>query len=97
MALEPIEARIDEAARWDGLHGIQAWGLDDQDPKSLIRQYRRRWEIEACFRTHKHDLKIRPVFHWKPRRIRAHIAICYMAFCCLAAFTSSTGHQGSRR
>ena len=77
------EARIAEAARWDGLHGIQAWGLDDQDPKSLIRQYRRRWEIEACFRTNKHDLKIRPVFHWKPRRIRAHIAICYMAFCCL--------------
>ena len=77
------EARMAEAARWDGLHGIQAWGLDDQDPMSLIRQYRRRWEIEACFRTNKHDLKIRPVFHWKPRRIRAHIAICYMAFCCL--------------
>ena len=77
------DARMAEAARWDGLHGIQAWGLDDQDPKSLIRQYRRRWEIEACFRTNKHDLKIRPVFHWKPRRIRAHIAICYMAFCCL--------------
>ena len=77
------EAKIAEAQRWDGLHGIKAWGLDDLDPQSLIRQYRRRWEIEACFRTNKHDLKIRPVFHWKPRRIRAHIAICYMAFCCL--------------
>ena len=77
------ETKINEAARWDGLHGLKAWGLDDQDPKSLIRQYRRRWEIEACFRTNKHDLKIRPIFHWKPRRIRAHLAICYMAFCCL--------------
>ena len=77
------EAKINEATRWDGLHGLQAWGLDDSDPRALIRQYRRRWEIEACFRTNKHDLKIRPIFHWKPRRIRGHIAICYMAFCCL--------------
>ena len=77
------ETKINQAARWDGRHGLKAWGLDDQDPTSLIRQYRRRWEIEACFRTNKHDLKIRPVFHWKPRRIKAHMAICYMAFCCL--------------
>ena len=38
--------------------------------------------IEACFRTNRHDLRIRPVFHWKDRRIRGHIALCYMAFCC---------------
>ena len=81
--VELNEDKIAEAARWDGLHGIKAWGLDDQDPQSLIKQYHLRWEIEACFRTNKHDLKIRPIFHWKPRRIRAHIAICYMAFCCL--------------
>ena len=34
----------------------------------------------------KHDLKIRPIYHWTPQRVRgvqAHIAICYMAFCCL--------------
>ncbi len=23
---------------------------------------------------------MRPIFHWKPERIKAHIAICYMAF-----------------
>ena len=23
---------------------------------------------------------MRPIFHWKPERIRAHVAICYMAF-----------------
>jgi len=28
------------------------------------------------------NLAIRPVFHWENRRIRAHIAICCMAFCC---------------
>ena len=28
----------------------------------------------------KHDLKVRPVYHWTPRRTRAHMAIAYMAF-----------------
>ena len=81
--IELNEDRIAEAARWDGLRGIKAWGLEDQDPQSLILQYRRPWRIAEHFRTNKHDLKVRPIFHWKPQRIQAHIAICYMAFCCL--------------
>jgi len=76
-------ARIKEAARWDGLHAILVHGADDLPPAEAVARYRQLWEIEACFRTNKHDLKIRPVHHWKPRRIRAHVALCYMAFCCL--------------
>ena len=75
--------KVEKAARWDGIHGIVAWGLETSDPRELVRRYRRLWEIEACFRTNKHDLKIRPIYHWKPKRVRAHIAICYMAFCCV--------------
>ncbi len=52
-------------------------------PRDLIIHYRKLVEFEACFRTNKHDLKIRPVFHRLDRRVRAHVAICYMAFCCL--------------
>ena len=51
--------------------------------KQLLAQYRQLWHIEYGFRTNKHDLRIRPIYHWTPRRIRAHIAICYMAFCCV--------------
>ncbi len=75
--------RIDAAARWDGLHAILVHGSDDLTPEAAIAKYHQLWQIKACFRTNKHDLKIRPVYHWTPRRIRAHIAICYMAFCCL--------------
>ncbi len=75
--------KVEAAARWDGLSGIVAWGHDDTDARELVLQYRRLWQIEACFRNNKHDLKIRPIFHWAERRVRAHIAICYMAFCCL--------------
>jgi transposase len=37
--------------------------------------------VEAAFRVTKHDLSVRPVYHWKPSRIKAHIAICYCAYC----------------
>ena len=82
------EARVDEtkikrAAQWDGLHAIVAYGNDEMNVSQLLKQYQQLWEIEHCFRTNKHDLKIRPIFHWVPRRIHAHLAICYMAFCCM--------------
>ena len=28
----------------------------------------------------KSNLSIRPVYHWSPERVKAHFAICYMAF-----------------
>jgi len=52
--------------------GLSKRGCDAADPHNLIGQYRRLAEIEACFRTNKHD-----------RRIRAHIALCYRTFCCV--------------
>jgi len=71
---------VAEAARWDGLRGIVAWNCGETDPRDLVIQYRRLSEIEACFRTNRHDLAIRPVFHWKERRVRATVAIRHMAF-----------------
>jgi transposase len=83
-ASKPVldEARIAEDALWDGLHGIIT-NIREVKPESLIARYARLWIIEESFRIQKHLLKVRPVFHWKPRRIQAHIAICYMAFAIL--------------
>ncbi len=77
------EEKIARIAVWDGLKGIVAWGCHDRDPRDLVVQYRQLAEIEACFRTSKHDLRIRSISHWKEHRVRSHLAICYMAFCCL--------------
>ena len=74
---------IRRMAAWDGLRGIVAWGCEAMDARDLVVQYRQLSTNEACFRINKHDRKIRPVFHWKERRVRSHLAICYMAFCCL--------------
>jgi transposase len=36
--------------------------------------------VEESFRINKHDLLIRPIFHWSEQKIKAHIAIAFMAF-----------------
>jgi len=36
--------------------------------------------IECAFRDVKDTFKIRPIFHWTPFRVRAHIFICFLAF-----------------
>lgn len=73
------ENKVDNAAQWDGLHGIIT-NIRDDSPASLIARYARLWVIEESFRINKHTLEMRPIFHWAPPRIHAHIAICYMTF-----------------
>lgn len=73
------ENKIARDAQWDGLHGIIT-NIAHDSPESLIARYARLWVIEESFRINKHTLQMRPIFHWKPKRIHAHIAICYMTF-----------------
>jgi transposase len=73
------ENKIDKNSRWDGLHGIIT-NVKDKTPAELLTRYRELWKIEEAFRINKHDLRLRPIYHWKPARIKAHISICYIAF-----------------
>src|SRR3989304_2966332 len=36
-------------------------------------------EVEDSFRTEKHDLGMRPIFHRKQERTQAHILVCFLA------------------
>ncbi len=76
------EAKLLEESKWDGLHGVIT-NLQDKEPKEVLTHYRGLWEIEESFRISKHDLKVRPIFHWVPQRVRAHLAIAFMAFSCV--------------
>lgn len=73
------QARIEADARYDGLHGVIA-NLKEDAAHTILTRYRGLWQIEEAFRVNKHDLKMRPIFHWTPSRIKAHIAICFIAF-----------------
>lgn len=77
-------ARIDEEkitrdAKWDGHHGVIT-NLESESANQILDRYRNLWQIEEAFRINKHDLKMRPIYHWTPSRVKAHISICYVAY-----------------
>jgi transposase len=76
------QTKIQEAARWDGLLGIVT-NIQDSTPADLLSHYRGLWQVEESFRINKHDLKMRPIYHWSPHRVKAHIAISFIAFVCV--------------
>ena len=80
--LELDDDKIKEDARWDGLKGIVT-NAPDMCHSELFDRYRELKRIEESFRITKQDIKVRPVFQWKPERVKAHVAIAYMAFACV--------------
>src|SRR5690606_30719411 len=59
------EDKIAQDAAWDGLHAIVT---NDREASAadLLARYRRLWVIEESFRTIKHSLSVRPIYHFKP-------------------------------
>ena len=76
------EEKYEQSARFDGLHGVIT-NVKDLSNSEVVEHYKRLWQIEECFRISKHDLKIRPIYHWTPKRIKAHILICFIALTCV--------------
>lgn len=72
------EEKIAQDAQWDGLHAV----ISNKKLKGIeaYSYYRRLWVIEESFRINKHNLKMRPIYHFTPSRVQAHILLCYMVF-----------------
>jgi len=77
--IELNEAKIDEDSKWDGLHGVIT-KVNHLSNQEILNQYKNLWQVEDAFRITKHDLKVRPIYHWKPHRVKAHLAISFTAF-----------------
>ena len=73
------EEKIEADSRFDGLKGLIT-NDSKLSKEEIIDQYANLWVVEESFRINKHDLRIRPIFHFKQNRIKAHIAICFMAY-----------------
>lgn len=72
-------SKIENDAAWDGLHGVIT-NIREQDASAILGRYAGLWRIEESFRINKHTLSMRPIYHFKPERIKSHIALCFMAF-----------------
>jgi len=54
--------------------------LTDIDPQTLWRRYIQLTEAEWAFRIAKDELVIRPIWHQKTDRVKAHILVCFLAY-----------------
>ena len=72
------EQKIIEDQKWDGLKGY--FTNTDLSPNAVYEQYRGLWAIERAFRVTKGTIELRPMFHFTPKRIQAHVAICFVAY-----------------
>jgi len=68
--------------KWEEkIDGVLVLETSDQglSPSEVVRQYKNLQDLERCFRTLKSSLELRPMYHWTPDRIRAHVFICVIA------------------
>lgn len=86
------EEKLAREAQWDGLHGMVT-NTKDLSAEEILSQYKGLWQVEESFRINKHDMKIRPIFHWTPQKIKAHLAISFMAFTCVRNLEYRVGVQ----
>jgi transposase len=69
----------DWAALSEGCYMLRS-NIQDWSPEELWRAYIQLTEAEEAFRIHKSDLSIRPIWHQKEERVRAHILVCFLAY-----------------
>ena len=70
-----------EAAR-DGLYVVRtSLPVETLSAEQTVAAYKDLSQVEWAFRSMKSvDLKVRPIYHWKDDRIRAHVFLCMLAY-----------------
>jgi len=65
----------------DGLYllGTNA-GKEEISKEGVLSHYKNLLEVEDAFCHLKAYLQVRPVFHWRPDRVRNHVRICFLAY-----------------
>jgi transposase len=72
------KSKLEQAVKWDGLKGYLTNAKLSKD--EVLENYQHLWRIEKAFTVAKTDLKIRPVYHRKQKRIEAHICLNFVAY-----------------
>lgn len=75
-----VNPQWEEWARYSEGSYILRTNISDWTPEALWNTYVQLTQAEAAFRIHKTDLSIRPIWHQKGNRIKAHILVCFLAY-----------------
>ena len=87
--------RIDAAAAKREAHLDGKWLLRTSDatltPEDLAAAYKQLLAVERGWRDMKSSLGLRPVFHYREDRIRAHVQLCWLALLLIRVVENATG------
>src|SRR4051812_29325477 len=85
------QGKIRRAEQLDGKF-VLTTNDDTLSVADITLGYKGMWIIESCFRKMKTTgLEVRPMFHWMPHRITAHVKLCVLALMIQRAAEIATG------
>lgn len=68
---------VKAAERLDGKYLIRI-SDDTLSAEDVALGYKQLWQVEAAFRCLKQTMELRPIYHRKDERIRAHVLLCWL-------------------
>jgi hypothetical protein len=76
------QAKVEQEAALDGIYVLRTpLRAEVIDAPNVVRSYKSLSDVERAFRSLKTvDLKVRPIHHHLPDRVRAHILLCMLAY-----------------
>ena len=84
------KAAIAAEKRLDGKYLIHT-SDDTLSIEDIVLGYKQLKVIERGFRTLKTELELRPVYHRRPQRIKAHVLLCFLALLLIRVAENETG------
>lgn len=87
--------RIDAKAvtameRLDGKYLIRT-SDDTLSAEDVALGYKQLWQVETAFRSLKQTMELRPMYHRKDERIRAHVLLCWLSLLLIRVAENRTG------
>lgn len=73
------EKNIDCEKELDGLYILKT-NVQDLKAYEVVKAYKNLCQVEDAFREIKDFLKLRPIYHYSPLRVKGHVIICILAY-----------------
>jgi transposase len=89
------QAKVQEEESLDGKYLLSS-SDDTLSPEDIALGYKQLMEVERAFRTLKTTLDLRPLYHRKEERIRAHVLLCYLSLLLVRIAEHETGETWDR-
>lgn len=89
------QAKVQEEESLDGKYLLSS-SDDTLSPEDIVLGYKQLMEVERAFRTLKTTLELRPLYHRKEERIRAHVLLCYLSLLLVRIAERETGETWDR-